>query len=193
MMEIDPVEFLAVLERALQGLDNDFQAHILNGLAEPVADADLQPVEQWLRQNRAIEAQFPHAAQFLLASREERRRLVREAGGGVGAGPLPDGVGGVHIPGEFVGDVLEEEQAAQPSDEAGEDEDTDEEGEAVSTQCPRGVHTLAQADCSQAPILPVRLARGIMNIFWGRRAAAPEESSEDDDEDLPPQQASDVD
>ena len=52
---------------------------------------------------------------------------------------------------------------------------------------------LRQADCLQAPILPVRLARGIMNMFWGRGTSAPEESSEDDDEDLPPAQANDVD
>lgn len=193
-LEIDPVEFLAMLEGALQGPDNEGQAHLLDGLAEPVADAGLRPFEQWLRQNRAIEAQFPQAAQFLLANREERRRLVREAGGDEGAGPIPEGV---HVPGGFAGDVLEEQQAAQSSDDAGEDEDTDGEGEAVSTligeSSTRGVHVLIQFDCLQAPILPVRLARGIMNLFWGRGTPAPEESSEEDDEDLPPLQANDVD
>jgi hypothetical protein len=129
-MEIDPIEFMAMLEGALQGPDNDVRVHLLDGLAEPVADAGLRPLEQWLRQNRTIEAQFPHAARFLLANREERRRIVREAGGGEGAGPIP---GGVHIPGGFAGDVLEEQQAVQSSDEIGEDEDTD-EGETVSTQ-----------------------------------------------------------
>lgn len=126
-MEIDPIEFMVMLEGALQGPDN---GDLLDGLAEPVAEAGLRPVVQWLRQNQAIEAQFPHAARFLLAHREERRRMVREAGGGEGAGPIP---GGVHIPGGFAGDVLEEQQAAQSSDETGEDVDTD-EGEAVSTQ-----------------------------------------------------------
>ena len=132
-MEIDPVEFLGILEAGFQGPDNDIQAHLLNGLAEPVADAGLRPLEQWLRQNRAIEAQFPHAARFLLANREERRRLVREVGGGVGAGagPLPAGVGGAHVPGGFVEDDLEE-QAARSSDEEGEEDDTDGDGEAVS-------------------------------------------------------------
>jgi len=132
-VEIDPIEFMEMLEGALQGPDNDDRVHLLDGLAEPVADAGLRPVEQWLRQNQAIEAQFPHAARFLLANREERRRIVREAGGGEGAEPIP---GGVHVPGGFAGDILEEQQAAQSSDETGEDEDTDGdgEGEAVSTQ-----------------------------------------------------------
>jgi hypothetical protein len=128
-MEIDPVEFMETLEAAFQGPGNEHRAHLF-ALAEPVADAGLRPIEQWLRQNRAIEVQFPNAARFLLANREERRRLVRELGGGGGAGPLPGGDGDAHVPGGFAGDVLEEQQATQSSDEAEEDE-TD-EGEAVS-------------------------------------------------------------
>lgn len=50
-----------------------------------------------------------------------------------------------------------------------------------------------RADCLQAPILPVRLARGIMNMFWGRGTEVAEESSDDDEEGLPPGHASDVD
>lgn len=200
-MEIDPVEFLAMLEAAFQGPDNDVRAHLLDGLAEPVADAGLRPVEQWLRQNQAIEAQFPLAARFLLANREERRRLVlAREGEGEGAGPaaVAGAIGGAHVPGGFAGDILEEEQAAESSDEVREEEeeDTDEEGQGVSTlltMTPCRVYTVAQADCLQAPILPVRLARGIMNLFWGRGASAPEESSEEDDvDDLPPH-AGDVD
>jgi hypothetical protein len=52
---------------------------------------------------------------------------------------------------------------------------------------------VTHADCSQVPILPVRLARGIMNMLWGRGTSAPEEDSEDEDEDLPPQGDRDVD
>lgn len=125
-MEIDPVQFMMMLEGALQGPDND---DLLDGLADPVADAGLQPIEQWLRQNQAIEAQLPHAARFLLANREERRRMVREAGRREGAGPIP---GGVHVPGGFAGNVGEEQEATRSPDGTGEDEDTD-EGEAVST------------------------------------------------------------
>jgi hypothetical protein len=198
-MEIDPVEFLAMLEAAFQGPDNDVRAHLLDGLAEPVAEAGLRPVEQWLRQNQAIEAQFPHAARFLLANREERQRLVlAQEGEGAGPAAVPGAIGGAHVPGGFAGDVLEEQQAAESSDEAREgeeEEDTDEEGEGVSTLFDYDdvwVYTVARADYLQAPILPVRLARSIMNLFWGRGASAPEESSEEDDVDLPPQ-ASDVD
>ena len=32
----------------------------------------------------------------------------------------------------------------------------------------------------------MRLARGIMNLFWGQGTSAPEEGSEDDDEGTPP-------
>jgi hypothetical protein len=82
-----------------------------------MADAGLRPLEQWVRQNQAIEAQFPNAARFLLANRDERRRLLLEAGVGEEAGPIPGG--GIHVPGGYAGDVLEEQQAAQSSDETG--------------------------------------------------------------------------
>jgi hypothetical protein len=134
-IEIDPVGFLEMLEEQLQGPDHEVRARLLNALTEPMADVGLRPLEQWVRQNQAIEAQFPNAARFLLANREERRRLLQEAGTGEEAGPLPDG--GIHVPGGYAGDVMEEQQATQSSDETGDDEDTDGEGEAVSTQLAR--------------------------------------------------------
>lgn len=130
-IEIDPIGFLEMLEGELQGPDHEVRARLLNALTEPMADVGLRPLEQWIRQNQAIEAQYPNAARFLLASREERRRLLQEAGTGE-AGPIPGG--GIHAPGGYAGDVLEEQQAAQSSDETEEDEDTNGEGEAVSTQ-----------------------------------------------------------
>lgn len=133
---IEPVEFLEMLEGELQGPDHGVRARLLNALAEPVADAGLRPLEQWVRQNQAIEAQFPNATRFLLANREERRRLLQEAGVGREARPVPGG--DVHVPGGYAGDVLEEQQAAESSDETGENEDTDGEGEAVSTKLEAG-------------------------------------------------------
>ena len=131
-IEIDPVGFLEMLEGELQGPDPEVRARLLNALTEPMADVGLRPLEQWIRQNQAVEAQFPNAARFLLADRDERRRLLQEAGVGE-AGAIPGG--GIHVPGGYAGDVLEEQQAAQSSDETEEeDDDTNEEGEAVSTQ-----------------------------------------------------------
>lgn len=135
-VEIDPVGFLEMLEGELQGPDHEVRARLLNALTEPMADAGLRPLEQWVRQNQAIEAQFPNATRFLLANRDERRRLLQEAG--VGEGHIPGG--GIHVPGGYAGDVLEEQQAAQSSDETGEDEDTNGEGEAVSTELEAQAH-----------------------------------------------------
>ncbi len=130
-IEIDPVGFLEMLEGELQGPDHEVRARLLNALTEPMADVGLRPLEQWIRQNQAIEAQYPNAARFLLASRDEQRRLLQEAGVGE-AGAIPGG--GIHVPGGYAGDVMEEQQAEQSSDETEEDEDSNGEGEAVSTQ-----------------------------------------------------------
>jgi len=131
-IEVDPVGFLEMLEGELQGPDHEVRARLLNALTEPMADMGLRPLEQWVRQNQAIEAQFPNAARFLLANRDEQRRLLLEAGVGEEAGPNPEAR--IHVPGGYAGDVLEEQQATHSSDETGEDEDTNGEDEAVSTQ-----------------------------------------------------------
>lgn len=61
------------------------------------------------------------------------------------------------MPGAFAGDVIEEQNAPHADDE---DEDSE--------------------DDQPAPILPIRIARGFMNMIWGGNAEVDDSDSEDE-------------
>jgi hypothetical protein len=67
------------------------------------------------------------------------------------------------MPGAFAGDIVEQ-QHTDNRDAYDENEEESEEDE-------------------PAPILPIRIARGLMNMFWGGRADADEGDSNSESED----------
>jgi hypothetical protein len=71
------------------------------------------------------------------------------------------------MPGAFAGDIVEQQHTDNRDAQDEEDEEESEEDE-------------------PAPILPIRIARGLMNMFWGGRADIDEDDSDLESEDDAP-------
>lgn len=127
-------------------------------------------LQRWIRQHPDFAEQFPNARAFLLLPAGERPRPAAEGREppfpallqqGENPGPF---VG--PVPGAFAGDAVEEQHAntQQAHDEDSEEESEEEDG--------------------ALPILPIRIARGLMNMLWGGRGnadvAEPDSESEEE-------------
>lgn len=109
-------------------------------------------MERWARQHPEVAQQFANAYAYLLHPAER----PQAAPPGPEAHENDDQALPGLIPGGFVGDVMEEQEAG--SGEEGEESEGEEE----------------------RPFLPVRIARGFMSMFWGGSRPENESDSEED-------------
>ncbi|KAG8832450.1 hypothetical protein FRC17_001323 [Serendipita sp. 399] len=162
---VDPVEFLQGLEALLTLEPGDrTREQLLRGLQDQRSNGIVRQMERWTRAHPELAQQFPNARAYLQMPPAERPRPVaegenHEAPAGPAVVPPPI----APMPGAFTGDAIEEQMLEEHDDPEEADGSGNEEG---------------------APILPVRIARGIMGLFaWGNRVQVDDETDSEEDAD----------
>ncbi|KAG8786089.1 hypothetical protein FRC20_008568 [Serendipita sp. 405] len=167
-IQVDPVEFLQMLEEIFV-LDPDDQRRqqILRALGDPPGSEVVRQLERWVRSHPDFAQQFPNARAYLLLPPTERPRPPPENINPQIAPDIPAVAPQIApMPGAFTGDAIEEQMRGEGSEHDSSDEGNDSEDE------------------NGAPLLPVRIARGIMNLFtWGDRRAEADESDTEEEEE----------
>ncbi|CCA72455.1 hypothetical protein PIIN_06391 [Serendipita indica DSM 11827] len=168
-IEVDPIEFLQMLEAVLTFEAGERREEILGALQQGPGQNVVRQLERWVRDHVEFAEQYPNARAYLLQPAAQRPRgavnpnprpaqvnpLLPVAGGVAGVGGAMGGA--AVMPGGFVDDEMHEEDDEQ-------DEESDEDGDA-------------------APILPIRIARGLVNMFWGGQGP-PEDAQDSENSDV---------
>ena len=179
-IEVDPIEFLQMLEAVLTFEAGERRDEILGALQQGPGqnvvrqlEVGLNPVvlawgagrvltvwQRWIRDHAEFAEQYPNARAYLLQPAAQRPQPAANPNPAQGPAnvlfPAAVGAGGAMagvavMPGGFVDDGPDEQEDEQ-------DEGSDEDDVA-------------------APILPIRIARGLVNMLWGGQA--PEEDAQD--------------